>query len=155
MKYVNKFKIFESKNKQIVDGVDDNDLFADVYRQNPLHKTYDFYIFIYKDGFKELEDGNFKRILEIENMYRLKPDGSNHKDPSMMYFRARMNDSSVGQIWWPKESRELVDHLSSDDMEIYVLDMIEKHMTKGSSKEGIDVFNQVKDKRKKMTDFNL
>jgi len=155
MKYVNNFKMFESKNKQIVDGVDDNDLFADVYRQNTLHKTHDFYIFIYKDGFKELEDGNFKKILEIENMYRLEPDGSNHKDTTSMHFRARMNQSNVGQIWWPKEGRDLVDGLSSDDMDIYILDLIEKHMTKGSSKEGIDIFNHVKDKYKKMTDFNL
>jgi hypothetical protein len=145
MKKIKSFYLFK-ENKSIIDRIDDKDLFIDTYTANPLHKTHDFFVFIYKDGFRELDDGNYKKIMDIENMHKITPD--NFKDMTGMYFRASMTEQKVGVIWWPKEGSELIDGKSSNNMDLYLIDLIEKHMSK-DHKTGRDVYKKIYDKNMK------
>ena len=141
MKRINNYKQFES----IIDGVSDQEVWEKTYNANILHLTHDFYGFVYKnDKFKELEDGNYKKVLDIEKIHKLTIEHG-MVDMSGLNMRATMTGQKLGVIWWPKESTDLIDNKSSNNMEIWLIDTIEKHMSKDHT-SGKKVFKKVKDR---------
>ena len=144
-KYVKKFESY-------IDGIEDSELFADVYNENPLKDTHDFYIFIYNtEGFKEVEGGLYKKTFDIEKMVKLDPSiSTNVGDMIGIEMRAKITAQRVGVIWWPKGGEDMIEDKSSKDMDLYVLDLIEKHMSKYDIQHGKEVFKKIVDKNKEI-----
>jgi len=141
----NMIKTFES----FIDGVDDDETFEKMLKNNPMSKSHDLFIFIYKEGFKENDSGSYNKTLEIERMIKVTVD--NYKSMNMINIRAQINLGSVGTIWWPKDAIEMIDDKSSDDMELWLIDTIEKHMVDKQGKiDGNKQYNKMKDKLTKL-----
>jgi len=146
MKKIKKYDSFKENRKSIIYGIDNKELFTDTYKSNPLHTTHDFFVFIYKKGFKELDDGNYKKIMDIEKMHKITPD--NFNDMRGMGMRANMTQQKIGVIWWPKEGSEEIEDKSSQEMDFWIIDLIEKHMSK-DHENGRKVYNKVYDEKMK------
>lgn len=144
-------KTFESH----VEGMDDGELFNITYMQNPLSSTHDMYAFIYKDGFKELENGDYKKTLEIEKMHQITPDSAGLNDMVMMNMRARMNMSIVGVIWWFKDAAEMIKDKGSKDMDLHLIELIDKHKSDSKGSHGRKTFNNIKDTLNKTQQYDI
>jgi len=120
------YLIMIKKFESFIDGVGDDEVFDKMLKNNPMTKTHDLFIFIYKEGFKENENGSYDKTLDIERMIKLTIE--NYKSMNGIYMRAQINMGYVGFIWWPKDATELIEDKSSDDMDLWLLDTIEKHM---------------------------
>lgn len=94
-----------------------------------FEKEYDTFVFIGRDKFLELPNGNFKRKLEIENLYKI--DKYNPDDQSafnMMKLRSRSHpDSSLYFIHIPKG---FLEEKSYTKVPEYLVDLIDKKKTK-------------------------
>lgn len=89
---IKNFKIFEVSKYNL-------DLFQEIYDENPLKDTHDFYVFIAKYDFKEVENELYKKVLVIENMVRITPDEKSINAMNMLSLRAQFqNDSSLYHI---------------------------------------------------------
>lgn len=93
-------------------------------------KSSDCYVFIARDGFKEDENGNYQKFLDIENLFKINIyDTSSYQTISMMRMRTRFNsDSKLWMVWLPK------DFFDSDNNRIspnpYQLEIIDKYKEK-------------------------
>jgi len=122
-----KFKTFT--NESHIPNVPDKEFFEKLIKNNPMLKTHDFFVFLYtEEGFKENEDGTYTKHLNIERMIRL--DKNNFLNAGGLLLRARFTIQDLGFIWWPKDATELIEDKGSDEMELWLLDTIEKHMLK-------------------------
>jgi len=142
------FKLFEENGE-----MESKDIFMQIYQENPLHKTHDFFVFIYEDGFKELPNGDYKKTLDIENMHKITED--NFKDMKMMKLRTIFIDKKIGVIWWPKGGIDMIDGKSSNDMSLSTVELIRKHMSKYNRKKSIEIVNMVKDRISSVDIFNI
>ena len=118
------------------------DVFDEFYKENPLHKTHDFYAFIYNTDFVKIKNSeNYKKTIYIEKMHRI--TNKNFRDIELMKLRARINNKEVGTIWWPKDARDLIDNKSSKEMDDYLIDLIIKHKSDDSDPKGKKIFDKV------------
>ena len=141
MKYIKKFE----SNDKIDDKVE---LLADLMKENPIHKTHDFYIFIARDDFKETKNGLYKKTIDIENMIRITPDAHSVGAIQGMEMRARFNpESALYNIWLPNEIREDVENKSSNGMEDWLVELINKHKLRGGDEHGKKVYRDVVNRR--------
>jgi hypothetical protein len=139
------------------------DIFKDIYNQNPLKKDHDFYIFLAGDKFEETKNGLYKKILDIENMVRIKPDKESLSAMQVLNIRARhQHNVRMYHIWLPNDIREMVDGKGSNSIEPWLLDLINKHKQYNSDDHGKkiykDVFNKHEERKlmKKDTDrYNI
>lgn len=88
------------------------------------------YVFIARPKFKEAEDGNYKKDIEIERLVPIDPyDSKDAYALSMMKMRARMqsNDSNVYCIWLPKDAFDEgdLDGINEPEME-YLRSLIDQ-----------------------------
>jgi len=141
------YLIMLKKFESFIDGVDDDEVFEEMLN-NPMSKTHDLFIFIYKEGFKENESGSYDKTLDIEKMNKVTTE--NYKSMNGIYMRARVNNADVATIWWPKDATDLIINKSSDDMELWLLDTIEKHMIKKMSDDDKKRYNDMVDKLTKV-----
>lgn len=141
MKYLKKFEAKEDANDKI-------GLLQDLMKENPAYKTHDFYIFIAKDGFIEAENGLYKKTIDIENMVRITPDGQGVGSMQGMEMRVRFNpESTLYHIWLPKEIREDVNYKGSNNMEDWLVDLINKYKQKGGDDHSRQVYKDVVNRR--------
>ena len=148
-KYDRRIKTFEN----YVEGVDDKELFKEFYNNNPLSKTHALYAFIYSEGFKETENGLYKKTMDIEKMHRIKPDTVS--DLHGMKLRSSITGQNLGVIWWPKDATELVDDKGTDELEQWVIDTIEKHKSNKPLENSSEIFNDIIDTFKNMDKFDI
>ncbi len=145
MKYL---KNFESKSENI-------DLLKDLFDENPLKDTYDFYLFIGKYEFEEAEGGLYKKTLVIENMVRITPDEKSINAANGLSLRARFQiDSKLYHVWLPKEMRDQVEGKGSS-IEPWLVDLIDKHKMLGSDEHGKKVYKDVLQRKEDIKKYNL
>lgn len=141
MKYLKKFEAKEDINDKI-------GLLKDLMKENPIHKTHDFYIFIASDDFKESKDGLYKKTIDIENMVRITPDGHSVAAMQGMEMRVRFNpQSSLYHIWLPKDVRDDVEGKGSQSLEPWLVDLINEHKQKGADEHSKQVYRDVVNRR--------
>ena len=158
MKHIKHFEREENdyERKKREDKEDKIELLSDLLDENPLNKDHDFYIFIGRDEFKETGKGIYKKSLEIENMVKISPDENSMAAMSMMELRARVqNNSTLYHIWLPKDLEDEISGKSTDRMEPWLVDLIDKYKVKGGDKHGADVVKDVLKRREDMKKFNL
>jgi len=146
-KRIKTYEMFNENKKNIIDNIDNKEFIEDLYYANPLYKTHDFFVFIYTYDFKKLNNNNYKRVLDIENMHKVTPD--NYIDVMGMNIRARVEKKKIGTIWWPKELSDLINGKSSNDMDLYIIDMIEKYMIIKNDAISKEIFKKIYDKKLK------
>ena len=141
--------------KRFNENQDQVDLLRTLINENPQQETHDFYIFIGRDKFIEEPKGSGKYIksLEIERMIRITPDENSIGASKMMDLRARYqgDGSKVYHIWLPQEIREDVEGLSSESMEPWLVDTINKYKSTGSDEQGVNTYRKAK---KEQDDLN-
>jgi hypothetical protein len=122
---------FETKGRYIIGNNHLENLIKKIRRSQEdieFEKEYDTFIFIGRYKYIEQSDGNFKRKLEIENLYKI--DKYNPDDQStfnMMRMRARMHsDSKLYFIHIPKGALE---DKSYTEVPEYLVDLIDKKKT--------------------------
>lgn len=122
---------FETKGRYIIGNNHLENLIKKIRRSQEdieFEKEYDTFIFIGRYKYIEQPDGNFKRKLEIENLYKI--DKYNPDDQSifnMMRMRARMHsDSKLYFIHIPKGTLE---DKSYTEVPEYLVDLIDKKKT--------------------------
>lgn len=150
MKYIKKFEA----NKEN----DDNEVevLRDVLMENPSYNTHDFYMFIGRPEFKEEEDGRYRKTLEIERMMKITPDQESIGTMKGLTMRARFDPSStVYHIWLPKDIEEEVSYKGSNDIEPWLVDLINQHKMRGSDEHGRQVYNDVLQRRQNADKYNL
>ena len=132
------------------------DFLADLIKENPLSKDNDFYMFIGKPDFTETENGLYKKTTYIENMVRITPDENSIHSANLLHIRVKFQtDSYVYHIWLPKDIRSEVEGKGSVSMDDYIIELINKYKQKGSDEQGKKVFNDVKQRRKDINNYNL
>jgi len=114
---------------------------------------YDFTeLFIGRDNFKEVEDGMYKKTLEIENMVKLIPnDMKSLSSVSMMEMRTRFQggNSKLYTIWLPKYLESEVSGKGTgnypSDLEPWLVDLINKHKIENNkaSQEAKDIHKKI------------
>jgi len=74
-------------------------------RTNKRDQESDCYVFIASYGFREKEDGNYEKFLDIENLFKVDIyDPATYQTINMMKLRARSNSkSTLYMIWLPKD----------------------------------------------------
>lgn len=144
---ITQFKIFEVSKYNL-------DLFQELYDENPLKDTHDFYVFIAKHDFKEVENGLYKKALVIENMVRITPDEKSINAINMLELRARFQQDSLYHIWLPKEIRSEVEGKGSN-IESWLAELIDKYKMKGSDEHGRQVYKDVLQRRKNIELYNI
>ena len=165
MKHIKHFEREENdyERKKREDKEDKIELLSDLLDANPLNKDHDFYIFIGRDEFKETDKGIYKKSLEIENMVKISPDENSMAAMSMMELRARVqNNSTLYHIWLPKDLEDEISGKSSDRMEPWMTDLIDKYKMKGGGDDqGKRIYKEIKDKgdykgrREMMRKYNI
>ena len=149
-------KTFEARKKTDEEKKEELELFNDLFQENPLNNTHDFYIFIASDTFVEDKDGLYKKTIDIENMVRLTPDESSIAAIGGMEMRVKFqHESNLYHIWLPKEIRKDVEGKSSKSIESWLLDLINQHKRKGADEYGKKVYRDVKQRREDMGKYNL
>jgi hypothetical protein len=156
MKYIKKFEktmnpSSEEKNKEM------EEIFREIYDENPLKDDNDFYLFIGRNDFKETKDGLYKKTLEIENMVRISPDDK-QSIGAMWGLQIRaifQNNSNLYHIWLPKELKEFIEGKGSNRIDEWLLDLIDKYKVKGSDEHGAKVKEDVIKRREDMKKYNL
>lgn len=99
-------------------------------RTNQRDKDKDCYVFLARDGFREDEKGNYKKFLDIENMFKIDIyDSTSYQTINSMLLRSKFNsDSKLWMIWLPK------DFFSSEENRVnpndYQLELINKYKEK-------------------------
>jgi len=152
MKHIKKFEAV-SKEDKMKDNVD---LLIDLLHENPNYETHDFYVFIAREDFKEVENGLYKKSITIENMVIITPDEHGVTSMAGLQIRARFQtDSELYQVWLPKELRKDIEGKTSSEIEPYIVDIIDKYKTSGSDDTGRKVYNDVVQRRKDISKFNL
>lgn len=145
---ITKFKIYEVSKYDL-------NLFQELYDENPLKDNHDFYIFIAKYAFEEVEGGLYKKKLVIENMVRITPNEESINAINMLSLRAQFqNDSDLYHIWLPKEIRSEVEGKGSN-IEPWIGELIDKYKMKGSDEHGKQVYRNVLQRRKDIEQYNL
>ena len=146
-------KTFES----YVEGVDDEDLFRTTYYENPLSTTHDMYSFIYRDGFKELESGDYRKTIEIEKMVKITPNSEGLGNMKGLKMRAMVDtqNNKVGVIWWFKDAEDMINNKGSQDMDLYLIELIDKHKSDTNDSQGRDVFKNVKNRLKNTKKYGI
>lgn len=141
MKYIKKFESNDDMDEKV-------GILTDLIKENPNHKTHDFYIFLARDDFKEAKDGLYKKTIEIENMVRITPDAHSVGSIQGMEMRARFSpESTLYHIWLPKEIRSEVEYNGSNSMEDWLVDLINKHKMRGGDEYGKKVYKDVLNRR--------
>lgn len=124
--------------------------------ENPLHEDNDFYIFIGRDDFKENKDGSYKKTLEIERMIKIEADQSSICAMKGLELRCRFQmNSTLYHIWLPKEFENDIANKDSDQIDEWLVDLINKYKNTGSDTQGKQILNIVKDRRNKIKKYNL
>lgn len=93
-------------------------------------KNNDCYIFIARDGFKEMENGDYKKFLDIENMFKVDIyNEDTYRTINQMRLRTRFNnDSSLYMLWLPKDFfHNQKERIKPND---YQLELIDKYKVK-------------------------
>jgi hypothetical protein len=120
------------------------DIFKDTYNQNPLKEDHDFYIFLAGEKFEEAENGLYKKVLDIENMVRIKLDKESVGAMQGLKMRAMTQQGvKMYHIWLPNDIRELVDGKGSNSIESWLVDLIDKHKQTGSDDHGKKIYKEV------------
>lgn len=127
-------------------------LMDELFNENPMFKEHDLYMFVGRDEFKEDEDGRYTKSLEIEKMIKITPDENSLHVGWGLSMRAQIQGGKVYHIWLPKEIEELVSDKDSNQMEPWLIDLINKH--KQTQGKKFDVDKRLKDIRKVRTDVN-
>jgi len=103
-------------------------------QRRQMEEDNQMYVFIARPSFKEKEDGNYKKDIEIENLVPIDPyDSKDAYALSMMKLRARMqsNDSNVYCIWLPKDAFDEGDLRNINDSEMeYLRSLIDEKKEK-------------------------
>jgi hypothetical protein len=148
MKYI---KNFESKKHE-----EQIEILRDLIDENPLSVDHDFYIFLASDTFKEDKNGLYKKVLDIENMVLIKPDINSLGAMAGLKMRAMVqHGTKLYHIWLPKDFRNDVEGRSSNRMDKWVLDLIDKYKVVGTDEHGKMVYKNVLDRRADMDKYNL
>jgi len=155
MKYIKQFETREEEEKK--KRKENLQIFKDLFQENPLSQTHDFYMFIGRSKFIELPDGNYKKSLEIENMVRIKPDQQSLSASNGLSLRVMVqhDDSALYHIWLPKEIRKDVEGKGDHSIEPWLVDLINTHKQKGSDDHGRQVAKDIKQRRNDMDKYNL
>lgn len=131
------------------------ELFQELYDENPLKDTHDFYMFIASDKFEESENGLYKKVLNIENMVRITPNAESVSAANFLEMRARFQtDSKLYHIWLPKEIRKDVEGKGAS-IEPWLVELINKYKQRGSDEHSKQVYNDVVARKKDMKKYNL
>ena len=123
-------KTFEDKDNEMHEIA--VEIFKEQYRKCPDIETHDLFVFIGKEGFKEVKGGLYKKILEIEKMNKIDPDEQGYNSIIGMMMRAKFTafsntTSKAYFIWFPKSGVNLVEDKSSDVMDIGLIELIDKN----------------------------
>jgi hypothetical protein len=132
------------------------DLFQEIYDENPLKDTHDFYMFLGHEKFEETDGGLYKKVLDIENMVRITPDAKSVNAANMMALRAQFqHDARLYHIWLPKEIRNDVEGYGSN-IDPWLVDLIDKYKRIGDKDgEGKRVMKDVIRRREDMKKYNI
>lgn len=155
MKHIKKFEINKEEEKEKKEK-EDLDLLRDLINENPLSVDNDFYIFIGRDGFKDAGKGLYKKSLEIENMVRISDNMNSIFAMKGLDMRSRLqSDSTLYHIWLPKELRSDIEGKGSNNIEDYMIDIIDKYKMRGTTDEGKRITREVKQRRKDIGKYNI
>jgi hypothetical protein len=147
MKHIKKFEKIDNE---------DIDFLDELIRENPLSEDNDFYIFIGRQDFVETKNGLYKSSIYIENMVRISPDENSIHIANLLGMRLRFQtDSKMYHIWLPKDIRNEVEGKGSGSLEPYIIELINKYKQKGTDEQGKKVYNDVKQRRKNINNYNL
>jgi hypothetical protein len=147
MKYIKKFETTTEEYIQLLD---------DTLRENPQYDTHDFFIFLARDEFKEAEGGMYKKTIDIENMVKITADGNSLAAMNGLERRAMVqHDVKMYHIWLPKEISDDVTGKGSNSIEPWLVDLIDKHKSRGGDEQGKRVFREVRQRRNDIDKYNL
>lgn len=148
MKHLKKFEN-TSDDEQV-------DLLNDLINENPLHEDNDFYIFIGKDEFKENKDGSYRKTIEIERMVKIEADLSSIGAMNGLTLRSRFqSNSKLYHIWLPKELEDQISGKGSNQMDEWLVDLINKYKNERTDEQGKKTLRDVKNRRDAFKNFNL
>lgn len=155
MRYIKKFEALNKEDRQKKEK-EQIDLLRDLLMENPDYDTHDFYLFIGRDTFREDKDGRYTKTLEIEKMVKITPDSSSLGAMNGMKMRAMaQQDSTLYHIWLPKEIEDEVAWKGSNEIEPWLVELINKHKMKGADSHGRQVYKDVLQRKNDMDKYNL
>jgi len=157
MKHIRLFEAYKTSEEMEKERQEKVELLQDLINENPLHVDHDFYVFIGRPEFKENEDGKYTKYLEIEKMYKINPNTDGLYAMNFMKIRARSqgNDSEVYHIWLPKELENEVSGKSSNNMDPWLIYLIDEHKQKDGDDHGKKVYKDVLKRKADANKYNL
>jgi len=155
MRYLKKFEDTDPYDREI-----ELQLFREQIRKSPNFDTHDFFVFIGKDGYKEVKGGLFKKTIEIEKMNRIEPDEQGLGAVKGMCIRVKFTafasaPSKVYYIWFPKEGRDMIENKSSANMDLGLLELINKHKEELVGKSGGKLYQDALKRKADLQKFDL
>jgi hypothetical protein len=137
------------------DNMDNIELFKMTYNENPLHTTHKLFFFIYDYEYRELDDGNYKKIIAPEKMVEINADKNGYHNGQGMLFRTKFVDKKFGVIWWPMGETYMIKNKGINNLDEYILNIIDKHKSNLENNDGKTVFYNLIKRINKINEFNI